>query len=212
MKYTLFFIKFSIVLFMFAIWIYFFPVLPEIMPIHWNYAWVADNFTSKNYALFLFPAIALIMLLIFQFLPKIDPKKENYPKFEKPWEIFQLSILTFFAYAYYLTIYASLFKDFNIWKFIMFWIWILFIILWNYMWKIRKNYFVWIRLPWTIENEEVWNKTHRLWWKMFMLWWALFIINSFLNIYPEIIFTIFILIILVIPIIYSYVIFKKIKK
>jgi hypothetical protein len=49
------------------------------------------------------------MIALFQILPKLDPKKENYPKFENAWEAFQFSLLIFFAYAYSLTIFATLY-------------------------------------------------------------------------------------------------------
>lgn len=102
------------------------------------------------------------MVILFQFLPKMDPKRENYPKFEKTWEIFQFSLLIFFAYAYFITIFAALDPSLNVNKSIMLGIGALFVIIGNYMGKIRKNYFIGFRLPWTLDNEEAWNKTHRL--------------------------------------------------
>jgi len=204
-------LKTFLVIYMFAIGYYFYPVLPVSMPIHWNYAWVPDNFAPKLRALLMFPIISLVIVILFYFLPKLDPKKENYPKFEKAWEAFQISILWFFAYIHTISIYATLNPAANMWKYMMLGLWILFMILWNYMWKIRRNYFVGIKLPWTIENDEVWNKTHRLWWKCFMLAWIVFIINSFLNYNPAIVLWAIIGLILFVPLIYSYLEYKKIS-
>lgn len=212
MNKKLFLIKLVIILVMFGIGIYFYPKMPDMMPTHWNYNWVVDNYSSKNQAIFIFPGIALFLLVLFQFLPKLDPKKENYPKFEKTWEAFQFSLLIFFLYVYILTIFASLDKSINVGSYIMFGIGVLFMILGNYMWKIRQNYFVGIKLPWTLANEEVWNKTHRMWGKMFMLGWLLFIINSYFNITPWFMLFIILWLILVVPMVYSYLIFKRIEK
>lgn len=136
------FFKLLIVLLMLVIGIYFYPKLPNMMPTHWNYKGVVDNYSPKNQAIFMFPGITLFILVLFYFLPKLDPKRENYPKFEKAWEAFQFSLLGFFLYAYILTIMASLDKTINVGGYMMFGIGILFIILGNYMGKIRQNYFV----------------------------------------------------------------------
>ena len=39
---------------------------------------------------------------------------------------------------------------------------VMFVIMGNYMHKIKQNYSVGIKLPWTLNSEENWNRTHRL--------------------------------------------------
>jgi uncharacterized membrane protein len=94
-------------------------------------------------------------------------------------------------------------------QYMMLGLWALFIVMGNYMGKIRRNYFIWIKLPWTLDNDDVWNKTHRLWWKMFMLAGILFILNSYFNFNSPLIFIFLITVVLFVPMIYSYVIYKK---
>lgn len=195
---------------MLAFGIYYYPMLPSTIPIHWDYRWVANSFAPKEKAVFLLPFFALGMLVLFQFLPKLDPKKDNYPKFAKAWEAFQISILIFFAYAYFLSILVNIYP-LDMQKYLMLGIWLLFVVLWNYMWKIRRNYFVWIRLPWTIENEEVWNKTHRFGWKMFMVSWVLFILDAFLKAKPGLVLIALLILSVFVPLVYSYIIYKKIS-
>jgi len=60
------------------------------------------------------------MVILFPILSKIDPKKENYEKFAKVWEIFQFSIIGFFVYIYFVTLYISLNPEISINKFMMF--------------------------------------------------------------------------------------------
>jgi uncharacterized membrane protein len=57
---------------------------------------------------------------------------------------------------------------------------ILFIVIGNYMGKIRPNWFMGIRTPWTLSSEEVWNKTHRFGGRVFMAGGALMIIMGWL--------------------------------
>lgn len=203
--------KLLIVLVMTIIWIYVYPMLPDIVPIHWGFDGKPDRMWSKLMSLIMFPAISLLLVILFYYLPRFDPKKENYAKFWEIWEIFQFSILWFFAYIYFLSIFITLNPEYNMSKFVLFWLWALFLVLWNYMWKIRQNYFVGIKLPWTLANEEVWNKTHRFGWKMFMLAWILFMINAFFLRQTFLISGLAIWAALIAPIVYSYMIFKKIK-
>jgi uncharacterized membrane protein len=48
----------------------------------------------------------------------------------------------------------------------------------NYMGKLKPNWFVGIRTPWTLSSETVWNKTHRFGGKVFMLGGLIMIITS----------------------------------
>lgn len=207
------FIRIWIVVIMILVWFYFYNKLPNEVPTHWNFEWKPDNWWSKIFFLTLIPAITLWMALLFPLLAKIDPKKKNYKKFESAWEIFQYIIVWFMAYVYFVSIYVILNPTVNISTFIMVWIWILFIIIWNYMWKIKQNFFIWMKLPWTLDNEEVWNKTHRFSGKIFMLWGLILIINAFLKWQILWVFIFAILLILIVPALYSYFEFQKqIKK
>jgi uncharacterized membrane protein len=212
MKNKLLIYKLLIVLFMIVIWVYVYPMLPDIVPIHWGFDGKPDNMWSKLINVITFPIIAFILVILFAFLPKLDPKKENYDKFWKTWEVFQFSIIWLMLYVQIITSFVTLNPEYNISRFMLFWIWILFVILWNYMWKIRQNYFVGIKLPWTLANEENWNKTHRFWGKMFMLAGVLFILNAIFLWQVVGVFIIAISLVLIAPIVYSYLIFRKMRK
>lgn len=87
---------------------------------------------------------------------------------------------------------------------------LLFAFIGNYMHHIRPNYFAGLRLPWTLSSDENWRRTHELAGK---LWFAggllLAVVSLFLS--PKIIFPVFIgimLIITLIPVVYSYRLFK----
>jgi uncharacterized membrane protein len=89
----------------------------------------------------------------------------------------------------------------------------LFIILGNYMGKLKHNYFMGIRTPWTLASEEVWYRTHRMAGPFWVIGGLLFIATSFLTT-GLLAKTILIIIfgIIAIPIVYSYVIFKRLEK
>lgn len=209
-KTLLLILKLAIIAIMGIVAYNFYDQIPTIVPTHRGIDWKADNWGNKNSTLFSIPLLVVWMIILFYILPKLDPKKQNYEKFDKYWEIIQFTIIWFFAYLYFVMIYIFLHPEITITKFMLIWLWIMFIILWNYMWKIRRNYFVWIKTPWTIDNEQVWNKTSRLWWWCFVLCWIVLIIQSFANRYIMQTFIVSIVICVSAPIIYSYYLHKKI--
>jgi uncharacterized membrane protein len=201
--------KLLIVAIMFWISIFYWWKLPDIVPTHWGFDGQPNNWWSKYIVLVLLPLITLTMAILFPLLSKIDPKSENYKDFSKSWEIIQFSIIWMMAYFHSVILYVIAHPEVNISMFVMIWIWILFILLWNYMWKIKQNYFVWVKLPWTLNSDEVWNKTNRLSWKIFVIVWLILIINSFLQWYVYWVLIFLVIIISVVPTIYSYKIYKK---
>jgi uncharacterized membrane protein len=87
---------------------------------------------------------------------------------------------------------------------------LLFIVLGNYMGKVRKNFFIGIRTPWTLASDEVWNRTHRLGGKFLILIGALMMLNSFVRFQLQWLITAIVIAALV-PVIYSYVIYRQIE-
>lgn len=90
---------------------------------------------------------------------------------------------------------------------------LLYVILGNYMKTIKTNYFIGIRTPWTLENDIVWKKTHKLAGKYWFIGGLLVILLGFiLEPKPNMVsFIIITTIITIIPVVYSYVIFKQLK-
>ena len=206
-----FIIKLLIVISLFASAYYLYPSLPEKIPTHWNYAGQVDAYGTRD-SIYVAPFICLGMLLLFSILKKVDPKQMNYEKFSTTWEIIQYSLLLFFAYIFAISIYASLHPAFDVGMAVMLGIGVLFVILGNFMGKLRQNYFIGYKLPWTLNNEEVWNKTHRFAGKCMMLSGFIFMVNAWPKFYPLPIFITAMVILGVLPIVYSYSIFHTLSK
>lgn len=147
-----------------------YPMLPEQLPIHWNVYGEVDNYLAKNpLSAMLFPFLGLFIWALFKVLPSIDPKKEKYRQFRREYAILQRAILAFFLFLHSVVSANTLGHTVPVDLVIPFGVGLLFMILGNYMGKIRKNYFVGIKYPWTLENETVWNKTHRFGGKLFVI-------------------------------------------
>ena len=138
--------------------------LPETIPIHFAIDGKANGFGNKNMIWFttlLFAGISALVFLLINNLPKIDPKKtagQSPELFHK----LAVIIVVFMCAINLIIIYATQNGSFNIGNLIFPLVGLLFLVLGNYMHSIKPNYFVGFRLPWTLENEDNWRKTHQL--------------------------------------------------
>ena len=141
------------------------PMMPDQVPIHWNWAGVADGFGSKYSALGL-GALPLGLLLLFWALPAIDPKGKNFEKFAPIWKGMVLATVLFTCAVGWLSELAvfGVLKDGSgaVGLLVGGGIGVLFIVLGNYMPRIKQNYTFGCRTPWALADEHNWNRTQRM--------------------------------------------------
>jgi len=188
-----------------------YPDLPETMPSHWNAQGEVDAWSSKNFSVFFFPGLTLGIYLLMTFIPLIDPLRKNYIKFRMVYFWFRTIFVVFFISLYFYTLWVGLGSELNINYFILPAMSALFILIGMFLPKIRKNYFVGIKTPWTIHSEEVWNKTHQFSGKLFVIAGMIALASIFFPKYSFLIFMAAILSATVLSIASSYFIFRKVK-
>lgn len=192
---------------------YFYANFPDKVATHWNYKGEVDGWSNKAFAAFFFPLLNLLMYLLFLIFPYLDPKKDRYAEFTKIYHIFKGLMISVMTIIYFYVGLAGLGYDLPVSVFVPTVIGVLFVVLGNYMGKIKTNWFMGIRTPWTLSNEQVWNKTHRLGGKLFMLLGTFLIFGTFLPAtYFWVLFLIGTISVSLIPMIYSYFLYKKIEK
>ncbi|MBD3247693.1 DUF1648 domain-containing protein [Candidatus Falkowbacteria bacterium] len=192
---------------------YFYSNFPKQVATHWNFAGEPDAYSGKTFAAFFFPVLILGIYLLMTFIPMLDPKKERYAQFIKPYLIFRSIFVLFMTAIYFIASIANLGYDLNIGAWIASLVGVLFIVLGNYMGKIKNNWFVGVRTPWTLSSEEVWNKTHRFSGRVFIAAGILIALTGFAPAQLRLpLFIIAILSIVFGTIIYSYIIYLKEKK
>ena len=126
-----------------------YSALPNQIPMHWNINGQIDSYMPKDYGLWLLPIICLIMWISFQIIPYFDPKKEKYQLFAKEWQIMQTGIVVFMSYVHSLILYITLNPQTPMLPPMFFGLGSLFILFGNYLSKIRQNYFIGVKTPWT---------------------------------------------------------------
>ena len=144
-----------------------YPQMPERIATHWGLNNEVNGHMGKFWGVFLLPIIMLVCYLIFIIIPHLDPKKENIRKFEKYYDLFILTFIFFFAYLYSLFIFWNLGYHFILIQFMAPALALLFYVVGVMIVHAEPNWTIGIRTPWTLSNEDVWYKTHKLGGKLF---------------------------------------------
>ena len=191
--------------------------IPENVALHFDWSGKPDRFGSKNELLItsvILIAFSPVIYLILTNIYRIDPKKhaaENKGRLKQ----LAFGVVVFMSALLCLIIYSSSHGNISFdTGLILAGVGILFAFIGNYMHNIKPNYFAGFRLPWTLENEENWRRTHALAGK---LWFAGGIFLAILCLFlPSkaafIVFFAVMMTITLIPIVYSYRMFSKSKR
>jgi len=192
--------------------LYFYPKLPNKMPVHFNIDGQANNFTNKSNFVFVTFSIFIGLYLLSTFIPFIDPFRKKFENKYSNLLILRDVVLGFFFIIQIVVIYIGIKGSAPTWM-IMSPIGVLFIFIGNYLPRIPRNFFFGIRTPWAIASEYVWKKTHILGGWAFVLCGLIIIFGTFLNVGMKIIFLCIVLpILLASCFVYPYLIFRKEQK
>jgi uncharacterized membrane protein len=186
-----------------------YPDLTDQVPRHWDAYGNVDGYMAKQwlFALALLPAG---IYYLFPIIRKVDPKSQNYERHEEVYSLFRLILSLMMFGVYYLSLFAATGKDVNIGLFMPILVGIIFVIIGNYMGKIKQNFFMGIRTPWTLSNENVWNKTHRFGGNVFVLMGLLLMLSSVLRSDFFVGLLLSMVVVMVVGLfLYSYIIFRK---
>ena len=133
--------------------------LPEKIPTHWNAVGEIDGWSSKPFAVFGLPAIMLAFQWICVLGTAADPKKNAHPQKVLQLVLWIVPLISSLMFA--LTYTVALGKSVRVEMIMPIFIGLVLTIVGNYLPKCKQNYTIGIKIPWTLNNEENWNKTHR---------------------------------------------------
>ena len=125
----------------------FYARLPDRVPMHWGFDGEIDRYGSKN-ELWLIGALGPLFALLFQFLPRLDPKKRNYEKFHTCYEAFALVLVAFITVMMGVALLES-FRPGTVFvgRVVSALVGSLFVFIGNLMGKVKPNFFLGIRTP-----------------------------------------------------------------
>ena len=142
-----------------SIWAY--PQLPPTVATHWNVRGTPDGFSSRAVAVAIIPGVILVITALFNVLPRLDPRRENYTKFIGTYWLIANAVILFILIGHAMIIATGLGFAVKIDRLMPIGVGLLFIVLGNYLTRVEPNWFVGIRTPWTLSSDTVWRKTHR---------------------------------------------------
>ena len=176
--------------------------LPEEIPTHFNLLGQADGYNHKMSAIFGLPTLMLLMHWLLLFIMIKDPKSSNI---SSKIQLLIYGIIPFVSCLLMISIFGE-FLGYSMMSGLLAQIFmgVVMTVIGNYLPKTHRNYIIGIRLPWTLENDENWRKTHRLAGKIWVLGGLLLFLNSFVQLYVYWVFFLTLFFVVIIPSVYSY--------
>jgi uncharacterized membrane protein len=188
--------------------------LPDSIPTHWNFKGEIDNYSSRTAGTLFLPLLNIGLYVLLLLLPKIDPRRKNYQYFGNTYRNIRLLLVLFMTIMFFVVMQVALGAVSMDSKVILILVFALIAVLGNFMRTIRSNFFVGIRTPCTLDNPDVWRKTHQAAGK---LWFYGSLIGIICLLFIDKERLLWMLIpylcaIVIYPVLYSYLLFRKINQ
>ena len=134
--------------------------LPEQMPTHWGMDGQVDGWSGKVFGIFGLPLILLAVHWLCALATfYADPKKQNHSDKILHLVLWITPVLSLLLHSFVYAAALGMAVDMNMMMPIF--LGLLFTVIGNYLPKCKQNYTIGIKIPWTLDSEENWNKTHR---------------------------------------------------
>lgn len=183
----------------------FYKKMPETLPTHWGFNNKIDGYSSKFTTLITTPLLLIFLNIFSCFMLDNDPKNKDKNNFVIT--IGKATVPLVMLITFVISVFYGLGKEINVMVIISIFVGFLLILIGNYLPKTKRNYTVGIKLPWTLNSDENWNKTHRLAGYFFILGGIFFLLTPFIG--NEYLIFLTFMIIVIIPAIYSFYLYKN---
>ncbi|WP_423831720.1 SdpI family protein [Streptococcus equinus] len=190
-----------------VIGVIFWNQLPEKIPTHFGIDGQADGYSSKLFTLFAFPALFLLFQIICLASFEKESVKVNIPAKMRRFYTWLIPVLSLIIQG---SIYANALGFIKsgptlVTTFLA----IVFIVIGNYLPKIQRNATVGIRIPWTLSDDKNWYKTHRMAGKLWVIGGLIILLESFIQVALPYVMGVVIAVMIVGPIVYSFLLSRK---
>jgi uncharacterized membrane protein len=137
------------------------PHLPARVVTHWGMNGQPDGFSPKD-ALWIFgPGFLVLILALGAGTPWLSPRRFGVETFRSTYNFIILAVFLMMAYCYAIILWAAAGLHVNIARFVVGAVCLLIAAIGNVLGKVRQNFYIGVRTPWTLSNERVWHATHR---------------------------------------------------
>lgn len=136
--------------------------LPDTMAVHWDLDGNPNGWMPRAIGAAFGPVMLVLMWLLLRFVPRIDPRAENYARFREAYEVIVGSVLVLLLVVHGILLAVALGYHVSVARIVPALVGALFVVIGNMMPLVRPNWWFGIRTPWTLSNDRVWTRTHRL--------------------------------------------------
>ena len=185
--------------------------LPEQIAVHWNSAGEINGYLPKAMAAFGMPVVFLVLNFLAGIRLLYDPKWRGQSRALRIIGIWMVPLISLVMIP--ATLLMSLGVKFPIMSFSFYLTGVVLIITGNYLPKSRRNYVMGVRLPWTLDNPDNWNKTNRMAGHIMVAGGFVVLVSGYFHVsavfYGVSVILIIAVLIAVIPFFYSFLLYKK---
>jgi len=182
--------------------------LPALIPIHWGIDGRVDDWAPKQWAAYFGPVFGAVLLLVLLALPKLSPRQFEVQGFRRTYDYITVLLVGLFGFIHVVSLQAALNPHLDSGRWIVGGLMLLMALLGNVLGKVRRNFWVGIRTPWTLASEDVWVATHRLAARMLLTAGALGVLVAVLGMPPAISLGL-LMVALFFPVVYSLVLYRR---
>lgn len=188
--------------------IVFWDKLPDQVPAHWDMNGNVDDYLTKAQAVFIMPLVLVAFQWICALGTSLDPKRKNINDKMFTLVLWIIPVISLLCNSFvYVT---ALGHKVSVEIIMPLFMGVLFIIIGNYLPKCKQSYTLGIKLPWTLDDEENWNKTHRMAGFLWVIGGVVIMATAFLGAFW--LFFVVLIPMVIVPTVYSYLLYKKSKK
>jgi uncharacterized membrane protein len=146
-----------------------YPRMPQRVPTHFGFSGEADRYGSPLEVALFTPLATVAMVGLLAGLPLLGPFRANFEKFKPTYGRIAVTVIGALAAVQVVFVLAAMGVVTNVTAAMCVVMGLLLAVLGNWMGKIRRNFYVGIRTPWTLASDEVWRRTHRLGGRLLMV-------------------------------------------
>ncbi|HEX5726156.1 MAG TPA: SdpI family protein [Longimicrobiaceae bacterium] len=169
-----------VVLAMWAFALAVYPRLPDRVPTHWSFGGEVDGWDGKWPGAFYLPAFGVLVAVLPYLLPYVDPRRRNLARFREEMHLVFNLVALFFAVMEALSLGYALGWAIDFTTTMLATVGVMLVGLGNYLPRLRSNWFMGIRTPWTMDSERVWRETHRVGGRTFVAGGLVMVLAAFL--------------------------------
>ncbi|TCM91111.1 putative membrane protein [Paenibacillus sp. BK033] len=188
--------------------------LPDVVGSHYNIRGEQDGTMAKSGMWLLYAGIGIALPVFLSVVRNVDPRRQNYARFSGYYTLMRWTISLFIHGVFVLMILQNLDYDLPFINIVFGGLGIMWMIIGNRMGQLRSNFFMGIRTPWTITDENNWRNTHRLGGRLWFVAGLLMLLGACLLSAAGLVVVLIVSMVLsvVVPYLYSYLLYTGAKK